>query len=24
VQQLVAGLAPLAGSYPLPHFRVKP
>ncbi len=24
VAQLVAGLAPLADSYPLPHFRVKP
>lgn len=24
VAQLVAALAPLAGNYPLPHFRVKP
>jgi len=24
VAQLVAALAPLADSYPLPHFRVKP
>ena len=24
VAQLVAALAPLAGNYSLPHFRVKP